>query len=145
MESRIVCEEEVIGLANSDTNGFIKVDDFVLVCEVWVCTKFPCHVLLVIIEFLHSIGVHKEDSSCVLDVHDHPFPIDVNLFGRFAATTSVKADVEVAEGLCVFVIRCEGIVAGENFVKVNIAVEENVIPLSFWEDWIPWDCEDRDF
>ena len=31
LESRIVCEEEVIGLADSDPYCLVKVDDFVLI------------------------------------------------------------------------------------------------------------------
>ena len=116
-------------MTDSDLNSFVKVDDFVLVCKVWVHAALPCHVLLVVIKLSHSMGVHKDDGSSVSGVCNRPFSIDVNLFGRFAATTSVEADVEVAEGLGVFVFRLKGIIAGENFVKVDIAVKENVIPL----------------
>ena len=64
--------------------------------------------------------------------------------GRFAvASPSVKADVEVAEGLHVSLFGFEGIIAGEDLVKVNIVVEEYVIPLQVWEDQIPWDSKNR--
>ena len=76
------------------------------------------------------MGVHKDNHSCVSGVHNCPFSVNVNLFGRFAvASPSVKADVEVAKGLCVFVFRLEGIIACKDLIKVNIAVEEDIVPL----------------
>jgi len=53
----------------------------------------------------------------------------MNLFGRFAASSSVKADIEVADRLSVSVFRFEGIITGENFVEIDVSVEEYIVPL----------------
>ena len=88
LESRIVREEEVIGLADSDSYCLVKVDDFVLICGVWISSELTGHILLIFFEFLSPMGVHEENSSRVSDVSDDPFAVDADFFGRFAATPS---------------------------------------------------------
>ena len=87
--------------------------------------QMTSHLLLIVFEFSHSMGVHKDNCSCVSGVCDCPSSINMNLFRIFAAASpGVKADIEVAKGLCVSVFRFKGIIAGENFVEINVAVND---------------------
>jgi len=60
-----VSEQEVVQLSDSDSDGLVKVNDFELICNVWVCCKLPGQVLLVVFKFPGSMRVHENNCFCV--------------------------------------------------------------------------------
>jgi len=95
-----------------ESDGFVKIDDLILVGDVWVCCKLSGHVLMIFFEFSQLVGIHKEDGSCVPGVCDHPNPIDTDLLDRFpTAPSSIDADVEAAHCMCLSVVRSKGIIS----------------------------------
>src|SRR5882672_1403499 len=110
--------------------GLIEVDDFVLICRIWICRELASHILLVLFKLLHSMGVNEDDCSCVSGVGNHPLSINPDLFGQFATAPScIKANVDVSNSLCFSVVRFKCVISRENLVEVDISVEEDVIPL----------------
>jgi len=62
---------------------------------------------------------------------------------QFCTTSScVNADIEVSDSLCISVVGFKGIVTCEDFVKVDIPIEQDVIPLSVGEDRTSLESED---
>ena len=107
-----IISEEVIRLSNAELDGFVKIDDFILVSDIGVSCELPSHVLVVVFKFAQPVGIHKEDGSGVSGICNHPFPIDTDFLGGFpTAPSGVNADVEVTDCLCLSVVRFEGIIS----------------------------------
>ena len=114
----------------TNVDCFVEIDDFVLIGDVWVHHKLSGHVLLIFFKFSQLVGVHEEDSSHVPGISDHPLSIDTDFLDRFpTAPSGIDADVQAANHLCLLVVRFKGIVSGEDFVKIDISVKEDIIPL----------------
>jgi len=45
LEACIIHEEEVIQLSNVELDGFVKINDFILVRDIRVCCELPSHYL----------------------------------------------------------------------------------------------------
>ena len=73
LEESIICEE-VVWLSNVEAYGFVEVDDFVLVRDIWIGHKLSCHILVIFFEFLQPVGIHKEAGSHIPGICDCPFP-----------------------------------------------------------------------
>ena len=89
------------------------------------------------------MGVYKQNCSHVSCVCDCPLPIDSDLLLQFHTTSShVDADIKVSDSLHISVVGLKCIVSCEDFVKVNILIEQDVIPLNIGEDRASRESED---
>src|SRR5882724_7997535 len=68
LETCDVGEHEVIRLPDSDSDGFVKVDDLELISNVWVCCELPSQVFFVVFEFPVAMGVYEDNCSRVSSI-----------------------------------------------------------------------------
>ena len=62
--------------------------------------------------------------------YDCPLPVDTDFLDRFpTAPSSIDADVQAANCLCLSVVRFKGIIPSEDFVKIDVLVKEDITPL----------------
>ena len=86
--------------------------------------------------------VREEDSSCVPGISDRPLSIDTDFLDRFpTAPSSVDADVQATDRLCLPVVGFKGIVTCEDFVKIDVSVKEDIVPLQVGNERASWESK----
>jgi hypothetical protein len=122
-------QEQIVGLGDSEADGFVEVDDTEVLRYVRERSELPDDVAFILFELFGSVGVREEDCASRTGEGNHPFPVSLDRFGKLCATScGVEGDVDLTNRLGKAVVGFKRIVTGVDLVKIDKASEEDIVP-----------------